>query len=128
MRALDFPPVRIRLFLSKLVKVSHSTSELRCSALEHAWVHAPAVPIYTYGSKSSESVGCAAVFPDFDVFISLPVVGLIFTTESCAIFLVLSLISFRNSDNFVIYSDSKYPALGSRSTRISVVLKIQFSL
>ena len=38
--------------------------------LEHAQLHAPFVPIYTDGFKSSEGVGCPAVFPDFDVFIS----------------------------------------------------------
>ena len=86
--------VLICLFLSKPVKASHFNSELRCFALEHARVHAPSVPIYTDGSKSSGGVGCAAVFPDFDVFISLPVVASIFTIELCAIFLTLSRISF----------------------------------
>ena len=76
-----FTSVRFCLFLSKLVKVSHSPFKLCCSALEHARVHAPYVSIYTDGSKSSEGVGCAAVFPEFDVFISLPVAASIFTTE-----------------------------------------------
>ena len=71
----SFPPAHICLFLSNLVKASH------------AWVHAPAVPIYTDGSKSSEGVGYATVFPGFDMFISLPVVASIFTAELCAIFL-----------------------------------------
>ena len=65
-----FPPFRICLFLLKLVKASHFPSELRCSAFERAQVPAPYVPIYTDGSKSSEGVGCAAVFPDSDVFVS----------------------------------------------------------
>ena len=69
-------------------------------------MHTPAVPIYTDGSKSSEGVGCAAVFPDFDVFILLPVVASIFTAELCVIFLGLSRMSFHDSNNFVIYSDS----------------------
>ena len=56
-----FPSVRICLFLSKLVKAFHSPYGLRCSVLEHTHVHAPSVPIYTNGSKSSEGVGCAAV-------------------------------------------------------------------
>ena len=42
-----FSSVLICLFLSKLVKASHSISELRYSALEHARVHALSVPIYT---------------------------------------------------------------------------------
>ena len=71
----------------------------------HARVHAPTVPIYTDGSKSSESVGCAAVFPDFEVFIFFPVFASIFTAELCAIFLTLLRISFNDSNNFVIYSD-----------------------
>ena len=70
-------------------------------------MHASSVPIYTDGSKSSESVGCAAVFSDFDVFVYLPIVASIFTAELCAIFLALSRISFHTSDNFVIYSDSR---------------------
>ena len=90
-------------------------------------MHAPSVPIYTDGSKASEGLGCAAVFPDFDVFISLPVVASIFTTELCAIFLALSHTSFHDSDSFVIYSDSRsaLQALRSLYTRNSLVLKIQ---
>ena len=76
-----FPPVHICLFLSEVVKASHLPSELRCSALEHPRVHAPAVPIYTDGPKSSEGVGCATVFPSFEVFISLPLVVSIITAE-----------------------------------------------
>ena len=102
-----FSPVRICLFLSKLAKASHFPFELQCSALEHAQLNAPSAPIYTDGSKSSESVGCAAVFPDFDVFTSLPGVASIFTAELYAIFLALSRISFHDSDSFVIYSDSR---------------------
>ena len=90
-------------------------------------MHAPYVPIYTDGSKSSEYVGCAAVFSDFDVFISLPVVASIFTAESCVIFLSLSRISFRGSNIFVIYSDSRSfsQTLGILYTRNPLVLKIQ---
>ena len=84
-----FPSVRICLFLLKRVKASHFPSELRCYALEHARVHSPTVPIYTDESKSNKDVGCAAVFPDFDVFTSVPVVASIFTVELCAIFLAL---------------------------------------
>ena len=49
--------------------------------------------------------GCAAVFPDYDVFIYLPVVASIFTAELSAIFLALSRISFHDRNNLVIYSD-----------------------
>ena len=52
-RFMGFPPSRICLFMSKLVKGSHSTSELRCPASEHGC-------FYTGGSKYSEAVGCAA--------------------------------------------------------------------
>ena len=122
-----FPPVRICLFLSKLVKVPHSPSELRCSALEHAQLHAPSIPIYTDGSKSSEGVVCAVVFPDLDLFISLPVVPSIFIAELCAIFLALSRISFHDRNSFVTYSDSRsaLQALGSFYTRNPLVIKIQ---
>ena len=71
--------------------------------------YAPSVPSYSDGSKSSEGVGCAAVFPDFDVFISLPVVALICRAELFAIFLALPRISFHDSTSFVIYSDSEVP-------------------
>ena len=63
----------ICLFLSKLVKASHSPSELRCSALEHTRVQTPSVLNYTDRSKSSEGVGCPTGFPKFYVFISLSV-------------------------------------------------------
>ena len=90
-------------------------------------MHAQAVPIYTDRSKSSEGVGCAGVFPDFEVFISLPVTASTFTAELCAIFLALSRISFRDIDSFVIYSDIRcaLQALGSLYTRNPLVLKIQ---
>ena len=45
-------------------------------------MHTPAVPIYTDGSKSGEDgVGCTAVFPDFDMFISIHVFASIFTVN-----------------------------------------------
>ena len=81
--------------------------ELRCSALEYAHMPAPAVPIYTDGFKSCEDVGCAAVFPEFDAFISLSLPASIFTAELYAIFLALSRVSFHDSNNFVSYSDSR---------------------
>ena len=84
-----FLPTSYCLFLSRLVKASHSTSQLGYSALEHAQLYTPAVPTYTDGPKSSEGVGCVAAFPDFDVFIFFPLVALIFTPELCAIFLTL---------------------------------------
>ena len=82
---------------------------------------------YTHGSKSTEGVVCAAVFPDFDVFVSRPVVASIFTAELCAIFFALSRISFHDKDSFVIYSDSRsvLQALGSLYTCNPLVLKIQ---
>ena len=67
-----FIQIDFELFLSNLVKASHYPSESNCSDLGHAWVHALAVPINTDGSKPTEGVGCAAVFPDIDVFISFP--------------------------------------------------------
>ena len=96
--------------MSKLTKASHSPSELRCSALEHAWVHIPSVPIYTDGLKSSEVVGCTTVFLDLDVFISLPVVASISTAELCAIFIAHSRISFHDSNNFAFILTPKCPA------------------
>ena len=59
-------------------------------------MHAPYVPIYTDGSKSSEGVVCAAVFPDFVVIISLSVVASIFTAELSAIFLALFFLVFHS--------------------------------
>ena len=58
---------------------------------------------------------------------SLPGVASIFTVELCVIFLALSRISFHDSNNFVIYSDSRsaLQALWSLYTRSPLVLKIQ---
>ena len=50
-------------------------------------------------------------FPDFDVFISLPLVASIFTAELCAIFLALSCISFHGNNN-LIYCDFRIAAAG----------------
>ena len=66
-------------------------------------MHDPAVLIYTDGSKSREGVEYATAF---DVFISLPLVASTFPADLYAIFLALSRISFYDSTNFVIYSDS----------------------
>ena len=90
-------------------------------------MHAPAVLIYTDGSKSSEDVGCAAVFLDFDVFISLLLVASIFTAELRAFFLALSRISFYDGNDFVLYSDSRsaLQALGRFYKHNPLVLKIQ---
>ena len=79
-----------------------------------SWLKLP-TPLLSYvvlvwsmhGSKSSEGVGCAAVFPDYDVFISHPVAASVFTVELCVIFLALSRILFHDSNNFVIYLDSR---------------------
>ena len=71
----------VPVYLLKLVKASPFPSELWSFALEHAQLYAPSVPIYTDVSKSSEGVGCAAVFPDFNIFISLPVVALVFPRQ-----------------------------------------------
>ena len=107
--------------MSNLVKASHSPSELRYSALEHAWVHALSVPIYTDGSKS------VPLFFVTLTYSSLPVVSSIFTVELFPIFRTLSNISFHDSYNFAIYCDSRsaLQALGSLYTRNSLVLKIQ---
>ena len=93
-------------------------------------MQSPSVPIYTDDSISSEGVGCVAVFPDFEVFISLPVVASIFRAELCAIFLALSRISFYDSDSFVVYSDSRsaLQALGNFYARNPLVLKFQYFL
>ena len=88
-------------------------------------VHAPALPICTDGSKSSEGVGCAAVFHDFDVFISLPSVLYIFTVELCVIFLALTRISFHDSATFVICSDFRSAGAFIHTILWSLVLKIQ---
>ena len=122
-----FPSVRISLFLLNRVKAFHFPSELRCSALEDAPLHAPSVPIYNNGSKSREGVGCVDAFPDLDVFISLPVVSSIITVELCVIFFALSSISFHDNNNFIIYSDSRsvLQALGSLYTHNTLVLKMQ---
>ena len=120
-----FPPIRICLFLSKVVKTFHFSSELWSSALEHARLHATSVPIYTDGSKSSE-VWAMPLFFLILMYSSLPVVASILTVELCAIYLSLFRISFHESNNFVIYLDSRsaMQALGSFYTWNSLVMKI----
>ena len=118
---LDFSPC---LYLFILVDEGQSfplSFELLCSGLEHARVHALAVPIYTDGSKYSAT--------DFGVFVCLFIVTLIFTAELVDIFLALSRIYFPDSATFVIYSDSRnaMQALGSFYTRYPLVLKYNVS-
>ena len=118
--------VRICLFLSKLVKASHSPSELRCSVLDHARVHVPSVPSILMGPVLVR-VWAVLLFFLTLIGLSLPVVISIFRAELCAIFLALSRILFHNSTNFVIYSDSRsaLQALGGLYTHNSLVMKIQ---
>ena len=113
-----------------LLKASGLPSELRSQALEHMQRHAQPVPIYTDGSKSASGDGCAAIFPDFETFVSLPLMASIFTAELCAIFLALTRISTHTGFSFVIYSDSRstLQALGRLYTRHTLVLKIQVLL
>ena len=89
--------------------------------------HAQSTPIYTDRSKSASGVGCAAVFPDFELFVSLPLMASIFTAELCAIFLALTRISELDDSSFTIYSDSRsaLQALEKLYTRHPLVLKIQ---
>ena len=103
------------------LKLPTSLSELFC--FRTAQVYGPAVPIHTDGSESSKGVGYAAVFPDFEVFFSLPAAALFFIVELHAIFLAFSRISFHDSNNFVIYCDSRsaLQALGSRYKLNSLV-------
>ena len=84
-------------------------------------------PIYTDGSKSSECVGCATVFPDFDMFKSLPVVASIFIAELYAIsspFLVFH--STTVIISIFILTRNGLQVLGSLYTRNPFVLKINF--
>ena len=112
-----FLPARIFffLFLSNVVESSHFPSELRYSALEHARVTLRLFPSTLMGCSLVRVLFCVAVFHDFDVFISLSLVVSISTAESYAIFVSFSLISFHDSNNFVMYSDSRsaLQALGS---------------
>ena len=52
--------------------------------------HAQSVPIYRDGSKSASVVGCVAVFPYSETFVSLPRMVSIFTAKLCGIFLALT--------------------------------------
>ena len=85
-----FPPTRVCLSLTFSLKAAGLPVKLRGQALEHMQRHAPSVPIYTDGSKSASEVGCAAIFPDFETFVSLPLIASIFTAELCAIILTLN--------------------------------------
>ena len=89
--------------------------------------HAQSVQIYTDGSKSALGVHCATLFPELEMFVSLPLMASIFTSGPCAIFLALTRISTPNGSSFVIYSDSlsALQALGKLYTRHALVLKIQ---
>ena len=71
-------------------------------------------------------VGCAAIFPNFETFVSLPLMASIFTAELCVIFLTLTRISTHNGSSFVIYSDfrSALQPLGKLYTHNVLVLKI----
>ena len=75
----------------------------------------------------ASGVGCAAIFPDFETFVSLQLMESIFTAELCAIFLALTRISTHNGSSLVIYSDSliALQALGELYARYALVLKVQ---
>ena len=125
--AWTFPSTHVCLSLTSYPKATGLPVELLGQALEHMQRHAQSIPIYTDGSKSASRVGCTAVFSDFEMFVSLPLMATIFTAELCAIFLALTQISTHNDSSFIVHSDSSSAlhALGRLYTRHALVLKIQ---
>ena len=55
--------------------------DLRGQATKQVQWHAPSIPVYMDGLKSATRVGCAAIFPDFETFISLLLMTSNFTAE-----------------------------------------------
>ena len=110
-----YPPIRICPFL-ETKKQGLLDEEMRAIFLEHLERH-PTVHIYTDGSKSTEGVGFAAVFPNPTSGGRLTGEASIFTAELYAINAAMHEILKGTIDGnpFTIFSDSKSALLALRS-------------
>ena len=110
-----YPPIRICPFL-KTKKQGLLNEEMRAIFLAHLERH-PTVHIYTDGSKSTESVGFAAVFPNTTSCGRLTGEASIFTVEMYAISAAVHEILKGTTDGnrFTILSDSRSALLVLRS-------------
>ena len=110
-----YPPIRICPFLATK-KQGLLDEEMRASFVAHQERH-PTVHIYTDGSKSSEGVGFAAVFPNTTSGGRLTREASIFTAELYAINAAVHEILKGTIDGnrFTIFSDSRSALLALRS-------------
>ena len=99
-----YPPIRICPFL-ETKKQGLLDEEMRATFLAHQERH-PTVHIYTDGSKSTEGVGFAAVFPNTTRGGRLAREASILTAELYAI---------NDGNRFTIFSDSRSALLALRS-------------
>lgn len=122
-----FPLPKICTAMARFPKSTCHPRSLLASFYSHT-DHAECTPIYTDGSKTSDGVGAAAVFPDSTLSHSLPEHASIFTAELVAILLALARILASDSASpYVIFSDSlsALQALQVISTRSPIVLEVQ---
>ena len=110
-----YPPIRICPFL-ETKKQGLLDEEIRAIFLAHQERH-PTVHIYTDGSKSTEGVGFAAVFPNTTSGGRLTGEASIFTAELYAINAAVHEILKGTIDGnwFTIFSDSRSALLALRS-------------
>ena len=116
-----YPPTRICPFL-ETKKQGLLDEEMRAIFLAHQERH-PTVHIYTDGSKSTEGVGFAAVFPNTTSGGRLREAS-IFTAELCAINAAVHEILKGTIDGnqFTIFFDSRSALLALRSDSSSPIL------
>ena len=117
-----YPPIRICTFL-KTKKQGLLDEEMRAIFLAHQERH-PTVHIYTDGSKSTEGMGFAAVFPNTTCGGRLTREASIFTAELYAINAAVHEILKGTIDGnrFTIFSDSRSALLALRSDSFSPIL------
>ena len=110
-----YPPIRNCPFL-ETKKQGLLDEEMRAIFLAHLERY-PTVPIYTDGSKSTEGVGIAAVFPNTTSDGRLTREATIFTAELYAINVAMHEILKGTTDGnrFTIFSDSRNALLALRS-------------
>nr|XP_053627800.1 uncharacterized protein LOC128685341 [Cherax quadricarinatus] len=126
----EVPAVRVCSFSLPCSKAQLSTVASRSLFLDHFHSHSHAIAVYTDGSKSSDGVGFAAVFPDSVVRGHLLSLASIFTAELYAIPAAVTRIASMPVSSFVVVSDSlsALQAIQKFDTPHPLVLRIQLWL
>ena len=103
-----FPPLSL---CSDIFPASRKSTVPPCVLRSHFSAHLPthssSVHVYTDGSKSSDSSGCAVLFPDMTFRYRLPPQASVLATELSAILFALRRIFRLSAASYTVFTDSR---------------------